>query len=263
LKIGICYVATGRYICFWEDFFHSAEKHLFKNHEKTYFLITDAENPPLLGQKQVKKYFYPKLPWPYSALNKYEAVLTAKEQLGEMDYIYYFNGNMLFIDEVGDEIIPTEQDFAICEWAHCFGKKDSSNFPYDKNPECWAHIDSGAHYFMGGLHGGKAAPYIKMCEELDAHTKADVEKGVIALCHDESYINKYMLDKSPLLIAPNYAMPQNWKVKGLKAKNKAVILKKHHWKYGGHAYLRGDTDVKITRGQYYLGKVLKLFGLKI
>ena len=110
---------------------------------------------------------------------------------------------------------------------------------------------------MGGLHGGKSESYVKMCEELDKMTKEDMAKNVVAKFHDESYINKYMLDKNPLYIKPNYAMPVNWKIKGLD-KNKAVILKKHHYKYGGHAYLRGETDKKITPLKYWLNKIFKL-----
>ena len=43
MKIGILFIATGRYICFWKDFYKACEKYLLKNHEKTYFLFTDAE----------------------------------------------------------------------------------------------------------------------------------------------------------------------------------------------------------------------------
>lgn len=258
MKIAIVYIATGRYICFWEEFYKTAEKFLFKNHSKTYFLITDAQEPLFTNEKNVKKFFYPKMSWPHSALNKYEAILTARKELQEMDYVYYFNGNMIFVDEVGDEIIPEKEGLAICEWANYYNAENSDEFPYDKNPECWAYIDKGKHYFMGGLHGGRADLYIQMCEELDKYTKEDVKKGIIAQCHDESYINKYMLNKTPLVITPNYAMPQNWKADGLKAKNKAVIVKKHHYKYGGHAYLRGDTDKKITPLKYYLNKLFKL-----
>lgn len=262
MKIGILYVGTGRYICFWEEFFKTAKEFLFKNHEVHFFVITDAENIYGEEENNVHKYFFNKMSWPHSALTKYEAFLCTEKESASMDYLFYFNGNMKFVAPVGDEILPDEKNgnLAICEWAHCING-NSDDFPYDRNPDCWANIPfgEGKHYFMAGLHGGKTKQYLEMCKELNEATKKDVEKGIIAICHDESYINKFMLNKNPLVIPSNYALPQNWKIKGLAAPI-GVVLKKHHYKYGGHAYLRGETDKKITPIKWWLNKV---FGLKL
>ena len=262
MKIGILYLGTGRYICFWEEFYKSALEFLFKNHEVHFFVITDAPEIAGEGEKNVRKYYYDKMKWPFSA-KKYEALLKAKVDAQKMDYLYYFNGNMKFVGTIGDEIIPSEEHgyFAICEWVN-YTNGNPDKFPYDRNPECWANIPlgQGKYYFMGGLHGGRSKEYLKMCEELDAVTKADVARNVIAVCHDESYINKFMLNKNPLVISSNYALPQGWKIEGPGGAPKALVLKKHHYKYGGHSYLRGDTDKKITPLKWWLNKV---FGLKL
>lgn len=43
-RIGILYIATGRYYVFWEDFYKSAEKYFLPNLEKQYFIFSDYEN---------------------------------------------------------------------------------------------------------------------------------------------------------------------------------------------------------------------------
>ena len=41
MNIGILYIATGRYITFWEEFFKSAEKYFITEATKHYFVFTD------------------------------------------------------------------------------------------------------------------------------------------------------------------------------------------------------------------------------
>ena len=262
MKIGILYLATGRYICFWEEFFKSAEKYLFPNAEKTYFVFTDNEGIYEENNPSVKKYYYPKLKWPDAGLMKYDAFLKAEQDYSDIDYLFYFNGNMIFTDIIGEEILPKEENgnLAIAEWASYYHTKDNREYPYNRDERCWAYIPygEGKHYYMGGLYGGKVPEFLQMCRELNDGIKMDIERGVNG--HDESYANKYFLNKNPLVITPNYAMPQKWKIKGFENNIKAILLKKHHYKYGGHAYLRGETDKKITPLKWWLNKV---FGLKL
>lgn len=262
MKIGIVYLATGRYICFWEEFFKTAQKYLFPNAEKTFFVFTDNDNIYEENNPCVKKYYYPKLKWPDAGLMKFDAYLKAEKDYSDIDYLFYFNGNMVFVDYIGEEILPKEENgnMAIAVWASYWHNRNNLEYPYNRDKNCWAYIPEGEgkYYFMSGLFGGKTKEFIQMCKELNAVIKIDMEKGIDS--HDESYVNKYFLNKNPLIITPNYAMPDKWKIEGFKNNIKAVILKKNHYKYGGHAYLRGETDKKITPVKWWLNKV---FGLNL
>ena len=262
MKIGILYLATGRYICFWKEFFKTAQKYLFPDAEKTFFVFTDSENIYEENNPCVKKIYYPKLKWPDAGLMKYDAFLKGEEYYSDIDYLFYFNGNMIFVDKIGEEILPTEENgnLAAAEWATFYGETDNTKFPYNRDERSWAYVPygEGKHYYMAGLYGGKVPEFLQMCRELNTVIKADLAKEVIG--HDESYENKYFLNRNPLAITPNYAMPQNWKIKGFENNIKAIVLKKHHYKYGGHAYLRGETDKKITPLKWWLNKV---FGLNL
>lgn len=43
IKIAVLYIVTGRYTCFWNEFYESCEKYLLNDAEKKYFVFTDAE----------------------------------------------------------------------------------------------------------------------------------------------------------------------------------------------------------------------------
>lgn len=260
MKIGILYLATGRYICFWEEFYKTAQKFLFPDAEKVFYVFTDSENFYGKNNPDVKTYYYPKLKWPDAGLMKYDAFL--KGNYTDVDYLFYFNGNMIFVDTIGEEILPKEENgnLAIAVWASYWHNRNNLEYPYNRDKNCHAYIKEGEgkYYFMGGLYGGKTKEFLDMCRELNADIKDDMAKNIPA--HDESYANKYFLDKNPLIITPNYAMPDKWKIEGFKDNIKAIILKKNHYKYGGHAYLRGETDKKITPIKWWLNKV---FGLHL
>ena len=253
-------MATGRYICFWEEFYRTAKDFLFKNHEVHFYVMTDAEKIYDEENTNVHKYSYQPLKWPDSVMKKFETLLISKEDASEMDYLFHFNANMKFVAPIGDEILPSKENgyLSVCPWVDFLGK-NNNDFPYERNPESAAYIPygDGKYYFMAGLIGGRTKEYFEMCEICDAWAKQDVTNGVIPVCHDESIFNKFFLDKNPLIISPEYCFPQNWKIKGV-GKPIGVLLKKHHWKYGGHAYLRGETDKKITPLKYFLNKIFNL-----
>lgn len=80
-KIGILYVATGRYIVFWETFCKSAEKFLFVDparYEKKYFVFTDKPSgiTPAQGIQVIE---IKKEPWPFPTLKRWHYFLKSAE----------------------------------------------------------------------------------------------------------------------------------------------------------------------------------------
>lgn len=264
MKIAILYIATGRYICFWREFYESAKKFLFPNCNVHYFVHTDANTIDFEENNDVTKIFAQSSKWPISVCDKFAILLSAKEYYKDYDYVFHFNANMKFVAPIGTEIIPKEENgyLCVCEWLNHKLKGEADKFPYERNPESSAYIPygKGKHYFMSGVHGGRAKEYIAMCSELEENVRKDFANGIIAIWHDESHMNKYFLDKNPYIIPPEYAYPENWKHKDIKKKVKGLLLDKKHWKYGGHAYLRGITDRKITPLKYWINK---LFNTKL
>lgn len=250
MKIAILYIATGRYSIFWNDFYNSCEKYFLNNADKVYFLFTDDAN--IKESNNVKKFEQKKLGWPYDTMMRFDMFLSQKDELKNYDYIFFFNANTKFMSEVGSEILPTkENDGLVTASHHGFYDKRPDEYTYDRNPKSTAYIPygQGSHYATGALNGGIAENYLSMCEVCSKNVHIDLDNEVIALWHDESHLNKYLLDKNPLIMPVNYLYPETTKKnskwnKPNEFNNNIKILSVDKTKpeYGGHNYLRGEES---------------------
>ncbi|HIS73586.1 TPA: hypothetical protein IAA86_01035 [Candidatus Galligastranaerophilus intestinavium] len=264
MNIGVLCVATGRYVCFWDEFYKSAKEFLFKNHNVHFFVYSDASEINYEDNDDVTKLFAQSSKWPISVCDKFAILLSRKKFYKDFDYLFHFNINMKFIAPIGDEILPDKDNgyLCACEWINHKLKGVVDNFPYERNSRSLAYIPygEGSHYFMSGAFGGRTKEYIEMCSEIEDNIRRDFQDGIIAIWHDESHFNKYMLNKNPLIMPSGYIIPENWKIKSCKNNRRGLLLNKKHWKYGGQSYLRGISDKKITPFKYW---VSKLFNVKV
>lgn len=251
--VAILYIATGRYTVFWEPFYRSAERFLLPDCRKHYFLFTDSPET-LAGEDgaSVTRIHQPKLGWPHDTLMRFHIFLGIKEQLARFDYIYFFNGNSEILSTVSREdllpLLPHER-LVLLRQPH-MTHLTPDEFTYDRNPKSTACIPKGRgeYYFAGGLNGGRTEAYLEMCETLRGRVQQDLDNGVIALWHDESQLNRYALGRSDLKILPRYfsrGETEPWKQSA-----KVMFSDKTHHRFGGHAYLRGETDRKISAAEW-------------
>jgi hypothetical protein len=77
-----------------EGFYSSAEKYLLPDLEKHYFVFTDGEIKTF-DNPFVHVLFQEKLGWPFDTLYRFHIFLKAEERLKEMDYLYFFNSNLV------------------------------------------------------------------------------------------------------------------------------------------------------------------------
>lgn len=258
--IGILYICTGKYVVFWEQFFLSVEKNFLPNHKKKYFVFTDASE--IYGEENscVEKIYQENLGWPYNTLLRFEIFEKVESQLKECSHVFFLNANMQVVDTVGDEILPDQSNDGLLAVLHPgFWNKQTREFTYDRNVNSTAciPIGKGKYYFMGGLNGGVTDDYLKLIRTLRNNIKADLAKHVVALWHDESHLNHYMLNKNPKILSPAYGYPEGCT---LPFHPKLIILDK--MKYGGHGFLRGtEQKANESKRSSFLGKVFrKIFG---
>lgn len=255
-KVAILYIALGRYICFWKDFYLSCEKHLL-NCEKHYFIWTDNTDFDFSKNKNVTVVSAQKKGWPYDSLLRFEMFLEKKDELQKYDYMYFFNANMEFINDVDlSEIAPhLWHDSGIVAGVHP-GKygdvfdNQPDKFPYERRSESTAYIPFGCgkHYVCGAFNGGTSTGFLKMCAVLSKNVRIDIKNNINACVDDESHLNAYLVDKEYLLCGQAYGFPEA-KLRGLSPKVLAIIkiISRHKEdpKYGGAAWLRGKTDKKM------------------
>lgn len=213
-NIGILYICTWKYNIFWKDFYLSSERHLLKDQEKHYFVFTDSKY--IYDQEKNKRIhiFYQKnLGRPDNTLMRFHIFLSIKKELEKMDCLYFFNANLEIKKDIGSEILPDETWLVVTRHFGFYNKK-KAKFTYDRNPKSTAFIkkQDGDIYVAWGLNGWNTKKFLAMSETLVKNIDIDKEKWVIALWHDESHLNKYILTHPYKLLDPWYLYPEWWSI---------------------------------------------------
>ena len=112
MQIGILYICTGKYSIFWKSFYESSEKYFLANHSKTYFVFTDAKTIDYQNNENVVMIFQENLGWPNNTLMRFHIFKKHETLLRGMDFLFFCNANLLFVDSVGDEILPFKEGLA-------------------------------------------------------------------------------------------------------------------------------------------------------
>ncbi len=241
MKIGVLYICTGNYTIFWNDFYLSCEEKFMPDEERFYFVFTDGDINTF-NNPHIKVIYQPKLGWPFDTLKRFNMFLSIEEELKKMDYLFFFNANIIVHKQVGKEILPAEDEELVVARHPCITKAGSYNpdtYAYDRNPASLAYIPfgQGVEYIQGAFNGGRADKFLKMVRELNDNTEKDLANDVIALWHDESHLNKYILDKKVKVLHSGYIYPEGWKLPC-----EMIMYTRKKKKYGGHNALRGIKE---------------------
>jgi histo-blood group ABO system transferase len=217
-NIGLLIVATGKYIRFVNPLIESAKKHFCQNHHVTYFVFTDQEfDPP----EDVVRIEQPRLGWPYDTMMRYQVYLDHWPRLLKQDYLFACDADMLFVGDVGDEILGER---VATLHPGFVGKRGS----YETNPLSKAYISKkeGSCYFAGGFYGGERDSFFHILQTNIDHIQDDLKRGIVAVWHDESHWNRYCIDFPPtLILTPSYCYPESWNLPYTK---KLIALDKDH-----------------------------------
>lgn len=240
MKVGILYICTGNYARFWNGFYEACEKLFLTDAEKHYFIWTDCEDIISQGNKNNNIHvIYQKVEeWPLPTLRRYSYFLSNKKELLKMDYLIFMNGNLVVKKRISyRDILPRGEERLFVTLSPGPFENVPMAFTYDRNPECSAYIPfgEGQFYFAGGFNGGYSEDYVEMAEVIAKRTEEDYSKGIIARWHDESHINRYMLDynKPYRILSPAYLFPEGG---NQPFECKILILEKKN--YGGHEKMR-------------------------
>lgn len=221
LNIGLLVVATGRYIEFIPPLIESAEKYFCRNHKVTYFVFTDGQLPQ---SPYIVPIYQRRLGWPYDTMMRLPMYDKARDYFKDMDYLFACDADMLFVDDVGDEILG---DLVGTLHPGYVGRRGT----YETNQASTAYIphNEGKHYYAGGFNGGKRDEYLMLAATIAENIKKDLERGIIAVWHDESHINRYFASNPPTItLTPSYCY---WQGQVTQWRQRLVALNKDHAKY--------------------------------
>lgn len=226
MKICILTIATNKYIQFVERLLDNIEENFLNGHEIECLLFTDHE---VESSDNVRVCQIKHEPWPMPTLKRYNYFVKEKEFISKFDYCFYFDVDMGVVDKVGDEVL-SDLVATMHPYQSFYPKEQRS---YDRNPQSLAYVpvgEEGESYYAGGFNGGSTKRFLEMSEVLADRVTKDLENDVIALWHDESQMNRYLIDNPPTLsLTPSYCFAEEMIGNSqYPYEPKIVALKKNH-----------------------------------
>ncbi len=226
MRICILTIATNKYIQFVGDLYDNIQENFLNGHEIECLLFTehDVETSDNVRVSRIDHE-----PWPIPTLKRYNYFMQEKEFISTFDYCYYFDVDMAIVDKVGDEVL-SDLVATMHPYQTFYPKGDRS---YDRNPKSLAYVppgEEGPNYYAGGFNGGSTKRFLEMAEVLADRVTKDLENDVIALWHDESQMNRYLIDNPPTLsLTPSYVFAEEqMNNPSYPYSPKIVALKKDH-----------------------------------
>lgn len=213
MKTALLLIATGpSYMGYIQPLLASAQEHFV---EHTPFLWTDSKLKFVENQFYLPDYGYPSV-----TLNRYNTFYAKAGMLVEFDQLFYCDIDMRFVAPVEERDIFSQgitatlhPGFARERWDKKTGDWVSTRGTPDRNPHSTAYIPrfTDNQYFCGGFNGGDAKAYLKMADQIRKNVYQDNLKGYTAVWHDESHLNRYLLDNPPArILTPSFCYPEDY-----------------------------------------------------
>jgi histo-blood group ABO system transferase len=222
-NVALLIICTNKYIQFLEPLIKSADKFFLKNQNVTYFVFTDSETLPT-SNRDIVKIDTEHREWPWMTLGRYSLFSKNEEQLRKMDYLFYCDVDMLFVGDVGDEILG--EMVGTIHPGFMGGRGTPETNP--KSLACVFPYESMI-YFAGGFNGGLSNNYLQLCHILSENVEKDFKDGIIAIWHDESHLNRYFIDNPPTkVLSPSYCYDETKTYSELPFQRKLLALSKNH-----------------------------------
>lgn len=227
INVGILIIATNKYFDFVETLLESSRRFFLAmpGYNVVPFVFTNQRAPVSHG---AIKFFVKHRPWPMTTLLRFHMFLNHRQHIETMDYLFYCDADMRFVDTVGEEVLG-----ATVGTVHplFYDKPREMLVGYEERSESKAYIppDKGQRYYQAAFFGGRTENFMSISTELAECIDSDLSRGIIAKWHDESHLNRFFADNPPSVeLTPAYCYPEGMslpfepKIIGLK-KNNAMM----------------------------------------
>jgi len=105
MKIAIFTISLGKYDIFFKDFYESINSKFLPSHEKTFFIFSDKKFEERNNLIQIHQ---EKMGWPYDSMMRFHLLNKIKDEVSKYDFVFFFNVNMVAVQNIGEEVLPTE-----------------------------------------------------------------------------------------------------------------------------------------------------------
>ena len=220
MKIGLLIIATNKYTQFLQPLISSADDFFLKDKEVTYFVFTN-QDIDIETNRNIVKINVEHKEWPWMTLGRYKIFTNNSEELSKMDYLYYCDADMLFVGDVGDEILSERVATLHPGYVGLRGTPETNHHSL-----AFISYSEEMQYFAGGFNGGSSVEYLKMSNHISNNIDIDYSRDLIAIWHDESHLNRYFIDNEPTkILSPSYCYGESMNIPFEK---KLIALNKNH-----------------------------------
>lgn len=225
-KIQIFSAATGPYKKFITPFVQSFNSLFFSNIPKEFILFVDEEVDIPSRPSNIPQITWVNTthePWPEVTLMRYKLIKDYLSQNQPEESIIYL---WLDIDlECVKKVEYNPLEFQNCEYItvqHPGNYVANMLNSLEGNPLSEAYLDKKTldglpyTYAQGCLWGGFGRSFRNMVDSLEASVRIDNDKEITAIWHDESHLNKFIVENIKLnknnikTLSSSFAYPQNW-----------------------------------------------------
>ncbi len=214
MKIAIITLATNKYKTFLHPLWTSVNKYFVPNAHKDFYFFTDEKLEWFEWFDDSVKWFPIKHePWPYITLKRFEFISQCVKELANYDYVLYIDSDMEFVDTLNNFDVRGKKYYAVC---HPSVVNDLNFWPVETNPASTAYIPERHRclYVQGCLWGAIGSSIEYMVNTMKNNIEIDMKNNVMAIWHDESHLNKFIVDHrtESAVLNPSLAYPEHWKL---------------------------------------------------
>ncbi|KAJ1130912.1 hypothetical protein NDU88_009256 [Pleurodeles waltl] len=213
--IGVTVFALGGYWKLLKSFLESADKFFMIGHRVIYYVYTDQPQKVkcISIHKDRKCKIYKTSSYDSKArifMQRMEILhLDIKRKLIDVHYLVCADVDLVFHNDVGVEVLG-DLVATLHPW---FYRANRDSFTYERNPlsQAYIPIDEGDFYYQANFFAGTVQEIYRLTKCCDKAIKTDDSNGIVAVFHDESHFNKYLLYHKPTkILSPEYIW--NWGV---------------------------------------------------
>ena len=264
MRVAILNISIGEYCCFWEEFYNTAEKNFLTDCQKEYFVFTDAVFLYKETDEKVHKVYCEDMGWPYNTMKRFHLFMSIEKELMVFDYAIFINANAVFRQCLTSKIFLKNKDIITVEHPGMHFK-EKRKLPFESRKESCAFVplEQRKIYVQGALLGGRLPRFVEFVKELDQWIEEDLKKGIIAVWHDESFLNKYVVENNNVQVLgwqylkyEEYIMPYQSVIELRKKENYITKVNgrfkgRRKWYSEFYLYVRNiKWKIRIKLGKY-------------
>ena len=210
MNTSIVFIGTGKYVSFFPNYYHAMKTHFLTETDLSFHIFTDQTqyaNWPddcSIHQIEHKK-------WPFITLLRFKFMNQFMDEIAKSENCVFADADLLWLSKTTEqELFEGKKYFGVHHPGFYFEPHTAT---FEKNPASLAHVttkDDLTTYWQGCLWGAKSEEFSKMVSIMERNVDRDLENNVVAIWHDESHLNRYLIDVKYDVntLHPGYATPE-------------------------------------------------------